>query len=473
MISPTKSISILVFASLGLIAFPLAVYSQQHLYADGAVFTARLLETGHMLETGFFNRFLGHVIMEFPTFLFLHIGISNISTLSRIYGASLYYIPYICYAIATWFLFRKSMDTHATLLVLMCLILIFFTSYYMDQEAHLASGLFVLTLSIIATCNLRNVAPLLALICIGTVAMACYEFWAIFFPVCIVFFLYKIIGQAAIRPAIKSLQGLLLILYFAGAIINTVGIFSPQYAVNRQDILQSLIYRVLPLALASCFYFGLVVLFSCFDSTLVRIFKPDQRINVYARFQSLQRAEVVFPLVMLATFAVSVFLYFHVFPKPEDAFALRSLHLFLPLLFASSFLFPTRKMPASTPARTIALFCVLPMLILTMQASLFHTTRWLDFKKSFYTETKHQSGFVPVDQVHISNPSFLWGWTSPTLSILFQAMQGSNVQSIFFNPKESYPPCSPADYEGAEDLAKSLHVKILFTIPNNPLDTVK
>lgn len=470
---PVISISILVFTSLGLIAFPFAVYSQQHLYADGAVYTANLLETGRMYATGFFNRFLGYTVVELPTFLLLHIGISNISALSRIYGASLYYFPYLCYALAACLLFRKGMDIHAILLVLMWLILTFFTSYYMNQDQQLASGLFVLSLAIIATCNIRDVTTLLVLLFIGTIATACYEFWAIFFPVCIALFLSKCLGQAPIRPAVKSLQGLLVLLYIAGCIVNIVGSFSPTYAAERQEFLFSFIYQALPIVLASCLFFGLVVLLGCFSSMIVRVFKLDQRICFRSGSQPLHQTEKIFPLVMLVTFAVSLFLFFEKFPRPEDAFALRSLHLFLPLLFAASFLFPNKRTSSSAPAHTIAVLCVLPLLILTMQASLFQTTRWLDFKRSFYSETQQQSGFVSIEDVPISNSSFLWGWTSPTLSILFQALQGRNVRSIFFNPKAPYQPYDQTDSEHAIDLAKHLHVNVLFANPNNLINATK
>jgi hypothetical protein len=331
------------------------------------------------------------------------------------------------------------MDIHATLLVLMYLILVYFTSYFINIESHLASGLFVLALSIIATRSMRDFAPLLALICIGTIALACYEFWAIFFPVCIVFFLWKIIGQATLSPAIKSIQGIIVVLYIAGSIINIVGIFSSQYIANRQDILDAL-HRLLPIILGSCLFFGSVVICGCFGSTLVRFLNLDRRVTGCRRFPCLLRPEATFPLVLWITFTVSIFLYFGVFPIAQDAYWLRSLNLFLPVLFALSFLASPGKASYSKSAQTIALFCVFPMLILTMQASLFNTSRWLDFKKSLFTATQQQSGFVSIDEVKFNDDSFLWGWTSPALSILMQALQGKNVQSIFFDPNATWQP---------------------------------
>jgi hypothetical protein len=463
----TKSITIMAFASLGLIAFPLAVLSHLHLYADGAYFFARLVETARSsVAWHSVYRSLGHIITQFPSTLALQTGISDISTLSRIYGASLYYIPFTCYAMSAYLLFRKGMHIHVTLLVLMYTILVYFTSYFIISESHLASGLFVLTISIIGTRCMRNVAPLLALLFIGTIALLCYEFWAIFFPFCLVFFLCSIIGQDT-SSAIKPLQGIIVLLYIAGSVVNTAGIIFSQFVANRDAMFSVHMYSVLPLILAACLFFGSIVLCSCFGSTLVRILTIDRRVNGFRRFLCLQLPEAAFPLSLWISFAVSIFLYFRGLPSPQHAYALRSLNLFLPLMFALSFLAPRINMPHSTSARTIALCCVLPMLVLTTHASLYHTSRWLEFKRSVFTTTQQRSGFVPINRVKINNPSFLWGWTSPTLSILVQAMQGRNVQSILFNPNAAWQPYGPSDSEHAVRLAKSMHSDFIIAEMEN------
>ena len=462
-----KSIAALVFAALGLIAFPVAFFSQQHLFGDGAYYFADLVGTGRISNLGPDNRFLSIMITKLPTFLALHAGISNISILSWIYGATLYYFPFICYVTAALLLFRKGMDIQAALLALAYQIMCYFTSYFIISEEHLACGLFMLALSIIATCNLRNVRPLFALICIGTIAFASYESWAIFLPVCIVFFLFKVIGQAPLRPSIKFLQSAVVLIYISGSVLNIVEIFSSQVSDNRQSIIDVLGINKSFSIFFACLVFGIIVLCSCFGSTLVRIFRLDQRFIGFRIFQYLQRVEAAFPLAMLAALGASVFLYLGIFPKPDDSYQLRIINLFLPLLFALSFLAPGKKTDSSTQARTLALLCVLPMLVLTMQASLFHTARWVDFRKSFYAATQEQSGFVPIDTVKITTPSFLWGWPSPSFSILLQAMQGRNVQSILFDPKASFQPYGPADTKNALRLVKSLHLDVAFAVPNN------
>ena len=455
----------LVLAGLGLIAFPYAVFAQQHIYADGAVFTARLIQTGRMSATGFSNRIMAHLILELPTFFMLKTGLSNIQTLSRIYGFSIYYFPFLCNVLATWLLLRKRMNTQAVLLVSMELILVFFTSYYMDQEAQLASALFVLTLAIIATSNLRWATPLLVLVGLGVLSVAVYEFWAFFFPVCIFYFLLKIKRQIPIHLTGKFLQWLVLFSYVAGTVINVIGAFSPGYATNRGQLLHSLLHEALEWTLVSCLLFGVVILFSCFTPTLIRIFQLEKRLENLGRFQSPGSISVAFLLVLVITAAASVYLNLHNFPRPQDAYSFRTLHLFLPLLWAASFLARNEAASAPVAAPRVALLFVLPILILTMEASLLQTTRWLDYRSSLFTATQHHSGYVPIEQAQLSHSSFLWGWTSPTMSILEQAFHGRDVQSIFYNPTASLQPYAPDDYANAADLAKRLHVKIFLSAP--------
>jgi hypothetical protein len=471
-----KSITALVFASFGFIAFPLAVLSHFHLYADGAFFFARIVETGrHPVAWTWHSlvyRSFAHIITQYPSVLALQAGISDISTLSRIYGASLYYIPFTCYAMAACLLFRKGMHTQATLLALMYTILVYFTSYFIISESHLSTGLFVLTISIIATRRMRNIGPLLVLVCLGTIGLLCYEFWAIFFPICLAYFLCSTKGQEA-PSAIKPLQGLIVLLYTAGSVASTGGIIFSKVSAQRNAMFSFQLHSVLPFFLAACLFFGSIVVCSCFGSTLIRILNLEGRVNGCRRFPCLHRLEAAFPSSLWISFAVSIFLYFRDLPSPQNAYALRSLNLLLPLMFASSFLAPRRKTQHSTSARKIALCCVLPMLVLTMQASLYHTFRWNEFKTSVFAATQQLSGFVPVNEAKISNPSFLWRWTSPTLSILVQAMQGRNVQSILFNPNAKWQPYGPSESEGAARLAKSMHSGFIMTEMENTDDRKK
>ena len=447
----TKSIAFLVFASLGLIALPLAVSSHFHLFADGAYYFARLVEFGAIPTTG--SRFFSLIITQLPTLLALQVGTSDIAALSYIYGASLYYLPFICYAIAVFLLFRKGMYTHAILLVFMYTVLVYFTSYFIISESHFSSGLFVLALSIIATRCMQNVVPLLTLLGIGVIALFSYEFWALFFPVCMVFFLYKIRKQATPAPS-KFLQASIVFLYSTGLTTNMAAIMFFQNGVNRDAMFSTHINSVWYLLLPACLFFGSVVIYGCLSLTSTR------RLNLGRRTGSLQQPKVVFYLalrVIVTIAGFSGFVYFYGVPSPQNAYALRSLNLFLPLLFAMSLFVAPRKLRNSTAAHGIACYCVLPILVLTMHASLHNTAKWSAFKGSLFTATQQQTGFVAINEVELNNPEFVWGWTAPTLSILVQAMQGGDVRSIVFDPNALWQPYDSSDLENVVLLIKSTH----------------
>ena len=463
----TKSIAFFVFASLGLIALPLAVSSHLHLFADGAYYFARLIEFGAIPTTG--SRFFSLIITQLPTLLALQAGTSDTVTLSYIYGTSLYYTPFICYAIAVFLLFRKGMHTHALLLVLMYTVLVYFTSYFIISESHLSSGLFVLALSIIATRCMQNVVPLLTLVGIGVIALFSYEFWAIFFPVCIMFFLYKIRRQNAPVP-IKLLQTSIVFLYSTGLTINMMAILFSQNVANRDAMFSTHMDSVWYLLLPACLFFGSVSIYGCSDPTFML-----RRLPLGQRTASLEQPKAILYLalrVIVTIAGFSVFVYFYGVPNPQNAYALRSLNLFLPLLFAISLLVAPKKLSDSALAHTIAYYYVLPILVLTMHASLYNTARWSVFKDSLFTATQQQAGFVAINEVKFSNPEFVWGWTAPTLSILVQAMQGGHVRSIIFDPKILWQPYDSSDLENVVLLIKSTHSHFVITAtpdanPNN------
>lgn len=460
-----KSITTLIFILLGLIAFPLAINSHQHLYADGAFLFTQILRTGHFL-VGMQGRIFGLAILHLPTLLAFQVGTSDISTLSLIYGVSLYYFPFFCYVIAIILLYRKSMHIQATLLGLMYTILVYFTSFFIVSESHFAVGLFVLSVAIISTCKMEKVAPLFALACIGLIAISSYEFWAIFFPLCIIFLLIKIKGLKI--PILSALfQVILVIIYIVGFIINVKNIVFPRDAVAQAAMFSTQLRNTWPFLIVACLFFGGVVLYSFFSSRTIKNFSRSQRFISRHEFNA-NIPKIAFLLVMIGSFFASFILLSKGIPVPFYAYHLRTLNLFLPLIFAFSLMTYRKGKDYSTQARTIALFCVLPVLILTMHTRLYQTSNWDEFQKSFFYATQQRSGFIPINEVSITNPSLLWGWTSPSFSILMQTIKGKDVQSIIYNPDAPWQPYGPQDFDGAENLVNKMHKNLLFSEIEDP-----
>jgi hypothetical protein len=451
-----KMISILMFTGLGLVVFPYAVLTHQHLYADGSFYFAQIIETGSVFS--YPARFFGNAILELPTLFALKIGIINPETLSIIYGASLYYLPFFCYIAAALLLFRKGMSAQATLLGLMYTILVYFTSFFIISESHLSTGLFILVISIITTCNMQKVIPLLALLCISTIALLSYQFWVIFFPVCIVYFLFKVIGQD--NPFyIRLIQIIIVFVFIGGSIVNLEGVLSSDFSAVRDDMLSVELFDTWQFNLAACLLFGSAILYSSSHSILVYVGNLGRRINGNLRFPITRRLqEPLHWVAFLGILGSFIFLYTLGIPKPYNAYPLRSLNLFLPLLFLFSLVVLDKKTHNSISAHFIAVWGILPMAILVFQTCLYTTSGWQQFQSDFFIATQERTGFISIEDVPaIKNSPFLWGWTSPTLSILFQTMEGKAVQSIIYNPDATWQPYGPQELKNAAILTGGLN----------------
>ncbi|MCF8033288.1 MAG: hypothetical protein K9K66_09210 [Desulfarculaceae bacterium] len=463
-----KSISALVFALLAFIAFPLAIIAHFHLYADGAWFLSGIFQE-NTLWPGL-NHFppstrgMALWLLQFPTQLAIENGVLNVRHLSYIFGASLYYMPLICYAATAYILYRKGRSTHATLLVLMYTILVYFSSYFIISESHLATGLFLLIFSIMATCDLRRAATLVALLCLGGIAVLTYQFWTVFFPVCLGFFLLKI-RKLEVSYKIRIIHLMIIVLYAAGFVANAVAIFLFHSPNNRNAMILGHLEAYWPIPIVVCLLFGLLIFYVYFNSTATRYLN---RIFVkFNGFSSWRQPGAIFTLALWVGFAVFVFLYssFHgiTFSSPGKAYALRSLNLILPLFFALSFVSPEAGRAHPLSARAIALCCLFPMMVLTMQASLSHTKGWLDYKRNVYAAARQNTGFVSIkDAKSILNSQYRWVWTTPSVSIAVQAIAGKDIKSILFNPDATWEPYGPSDREGAAACAKSMGKKLLF-----------
>lgn len=463
-------ITILSFTALGLVAFPYAVASHMHLYADGAYTFAFLVGGGRLPPTDLLSdRSFTHVVTQLPTLLALRAGLTSVTTLSLIFGVSLYYLPFACYAAAAFLLLRKGMNTQAILLTLLYVVLIYFTSCFIIHESQFSSGLFALTLTIIIVLPMHRIGPLLLLVCIGVVAFSSYAFWVVFFPICIALFLRQVVRQPA-PPWIRSIQVLVVFLYAAGAVLSVVQIVLTPYPDLRDSLLASHLLMVWRQFVAACLFFGAVALLS--NRGLISTNEDSDWQAVSDSPASAARAKrTLVPSWVLLCGAIAAFefVYFHAVPVPWNAYPLRSLQLALPAIFAFSFLALGSHGHELLRARAIGLYCVLPMLLLAIQVNFYQTAKWTQFRGSFLTILQQRSGYVRVDEVAVRNDSFLWGWTSPSLSIVLQAMQGADVRAILFNPRATWQPYGPNDVGGAIWLTHNLHNHFKINHPSPSL----
>lgn len=500
----TKLVFALMTACFGLLVFPLAVAFHRHLYADGAYFLAQLLETGRIAVAGRNPlRFFHHVITQLPAVLALKSGVFSPSAVSRIYGATLFYLPLLLYLAAAWLLARAGMKRQMLVLALMYCLLAAFTSFFIISESHLASALFVLMATIICVCNLAALGPLFALLVIGAIGLSCYEFWAVYFPVALVLFAARTWRRRASLSR-KILYACFVLLCLAGFAANAVGlVFIPRLGVTRgpklvphyKSILSMFTNHFLAvwaIIIIACLFFAGYVLYIRFRAGHELAPRPGKTRFWRRLMASHEACWLVAGFLVMACSAAAMFTDF---PIPENAYALRLLNLFLPLMYAASF-FPSGMIRPPASARTAmsdsadgdsgaageggdavaqepgaaAVFVVLAVLALAVQTQIHNTARWREFTSSFLDAAQADVEYVELEDADIRNSSLLWGWTTPTMSVLLQGLAGKPVRSVIFNPAataDGWEPYGPLSRQGKR-LAEVMGVPFDIELPPPP-----
>jgi len=112
-------------------------------------------------------------------------------------------------------------------------------------------------------------------------------------------------------------------------------------------------------------------------------------------------------------------------------------------MFGLSFLFPHQRISEPVRQRVLVYF-IIPLFVMALSAHLYQTDQWNTFRKSFSNALQVHAGYIPLRYADIANQKYLWSWTSPTMSILLQALESRPVQTILFNPKKRWEPYGPS-----------------------------
>jgi hypothetical protein len=459
-----KSVAIITFSVFGLFVYPLAIIFHQNFYADGAFFFARLLDTGKILARGGleYPRYFFSIVTQFPTLFTLNSGLSDISILSLIYGACLYYTPFFCYVLSACLFLRKGLRFQTSLLLLMYILWNCFASLIISGESHLAAASFILTLSAIVTCDLTSFTTLIVLLLLALFGLRCYEFWAIYYLICLAFFIQKSWGKSA-PPYGKALQIFIAILFLGGAVLNGYAIIFSKMHQVRDAMLTTQLRAIWPTAMAVCLFYGATILYIYIGSGMTRSLATkhsDNIINITLNKYCSSR-KVAFAIFIFGI--ATCLLYIFNLPRPDYAYNLRILNLILPFLFSLSLLLLNRREFSPSLHRRILKYIVVPVVALTVTANFYQTTRWRTYTSQFFHVLQVHSGYIPVQDTEVLKFEFQWFWTNPTLSILLQAMEHRPVQTILFNPKAQWEPYGPSStYGNAELLANRIGVSFLI-----------
>lgn len=455
----------LVFAVFAVILFPFAILCHAHLFADGSYLFTRFLELKTMDAAAHTPARMGHhILTQAGAWMAMQCGVSSLRQLSWLYGIALFYLPWLAYLGAAGLFLRANRPQHALLVALMYCLLACFTAFFIISESHFSAALFVLSCAVIVTCDLARRPVQIALFLLWCLSLSCYEFWALYFPVCLGLLLWAPPPPSR-TSARKYPLVLFALLYVLGAGLNVYSILFAPVAENRNAMFGNHFQSVWPQFMAVSILFLCALLFV---ASAVLLGKQTARVPpglsacVAKSHHAASSPAFLVVLGLMAAAGVIAFTFFKV-GDPKYCYALRSLNLVLPLLFAGYlWLTPTLlhsvDNPVFAPKGLIAgLFAVL---CIASQALLCHSWGFAAFSHRVFAATRSHVGYVAIEDALPGNQRYATPWTYPTLSLLLQAMQPARVQSVLYNPTVLAQPFGPLDRDHARAFLSILAVPV-------------
>lgn len=408
------------FGVFGLIVLPAAIAVHAHLYADGAVYFAQIVEA-QALGPFHSSRAMNALMRRLPLLAAMKCGVQDLEILSWIQGASLFYLPLFTHALAAWIFLRAGKLAHAALVALLYALLAHFTSFFIISESHLGAGLFVLTLAVLDACDPRRRRTIAALGTLWLVSLLVYEFWAIYYPLCLAVLASRreIFRITRWRRAYAALGAG----YVIGAAFSIWLIISTAVPGNRGSMLSghlALVWR--EVLIASGFY---ILAIAC------------------AR-RSSHRGQLWLGGAAIAAFAALASLG----SRPWVSYELRLLNLLLPMIFAIFLAIPARgQWQWSGPfSRRPILILLAGTVLLAGGTRLIHLRGWSAFAARQVASAQGHVGYVPYGEALGGQPPYGWHWTYPTMSLLLQSFEGVPVRSLLYNPyHDAAEPFGPGD----------------------------
>jgi hypothetical protein len=147
--------------------------------------------------------------------------------------------------------------------------------------------------------------------------------------------------------------------------------------------------------------------------------------------------------------------------RPWDAYALRILNLILPLLFAVFLVLhravgERRQFFASNHLLTTGL---LGLLILAACTLLHHAIGFRDFRWRLSAAIEVSTGYVAAGDA-LPGEKYAWGWTYPTMSLLFHAEHRTPIRAIVYNPNAKWEPFGPTNFAELTEFVSRLGLSL-------------
>ena len=221
-----------------------AVFVSRHLFGDASWFLLKMLSENHVAHwyTGYRDFYVGRfgafAVQEYLTLLFSRLGITNLETLSTIYGVTLFAFKPLSLVLCYHF----SKDKRAVVFPLLTLFAGSINSEaYIVSETHLFVALFWPALIILLSAESISGATLAILAALSAPLILCYESMAVYGVVLCAACLYR--ARTLSRSSGERVASWILLgWYFLGVVLAALSIANPRDPANRSGFLRGMFF---------------------------------------------------------------------------------------------------------------------------------------------------------------------------------------------------------------------------------------
>jgi hypothetical protein len=364
-----------------------AVFVSRHLFGDASWFLLKMLSENHVAHwyTGYRDFYVGRfgafAVQEYLTLLFSRLGITNLATLSTIYGVTLFAFKPLSLVLCYHF----SKDKRAVVFPLLTLFAGSINSEaYIVSETHLFVALFWPALIILLSAESISGATLTILAALSAPLILCYESMAVYGVVLCAACLYRprtLRRSSGERVASWILFGW----YFLGVVLAALSIANPRDPANRSGFLRGMFFVLR--------YGDVAAWVSCIVLALVTIV-------LLGRIRS--RAEIRRLVALSAALSSLIVLQIVAWPGQTN-FGLhvmaRSMNVLVPLLVVPLYLmWHFGRLSIDSAQFRAALLITASLGIAQSTWNVLASSEWSNMLMRLRTEVRDNRGVIPLEK---------------------------------------------------------------------------
>lgn len=443
-----KRIVITIFSSILIVyifSIVYAIITQKAFYADGAHFFINILKN-QSFKLDYPSRQYANYFTEFPVVLCIKLlHLRNVNVLSYVFGIG-YFLPSIICLLICFYIVRNINIKYMLFPIMSLFGVTQNILFNITTQSIVITNVFWPILFFVIFVKEYNLVDFILLMLTALIFMRSYESASILGSIILIVLFIEIYQNWRTASIRTKLVWVLLTLMIMGSIVVAVmTIIRPNK--NKDDFL-----RDIPTVLSHY-----QAMLSVIYILLISIYLLVKRFG----------ESVYFKIISVILLLVTIYFCFLPVIRPELTrpilqFQARSFHVYMiPFLCVIAYIVLKGIIRVSEPAWQKAFILCAFLVIGQLTWQILMTSQWNGFRQVFKEELLNNQGYVRFEETRLVNnkignqlvKDMTWGWTNPSLSILWS--KNFDVKTIIANPPECrWEPFNPRNIESLPRIEK-------------------